>query len=106
MRALWRAIPPGPGFVLWDHDMVATFALYQKLEGRRPELFAGSPAALSWRGPRHAFEKQYGFDPLAGLEPLNAERAARIPENIARQTPLPVRVFDLENQRLVEVPRP
>ena len=35
-----------------------------------------------------------------------AERAARIPENVARQTPLPVRVFDLENQRLVDVPKP
>lgn len=106
VRALWRAVPPGPGFVLWDHDMVATFALYQVLEGRRPDLFAGSPATLSWRGPRHVFEKKYGFDPLAGLEPLNAERAARIPENLARQTPLAVRVFDLENQRLVEVPKP
>jgi hypothetical protein len=106
MRALWAKVPPGPGFVLWDHDMVATFQIYQRLEGQRPELYAGSTATLSWPAPRRAFERSYGFDPLAGLTPLTAARAARIPENISRQTPYPVRIFDLEHQRLIEVPKP
>ncbi len=104
MRTLWAAIPPGPAFVLWDHDMSATFAIYQNLEKSRPEIFAGSPATLSWAGPRRAFQRRWGFDPLAGLEPLTAEKALLIPANLARQTPHPVLVFDLEQRRLVPVP--
>jgi len=106
MRALWEKVPPGPGFLLWDHDMATTFQIYQRLEGRRPDLFAGSTMTLSWPPPRRAFARRYGFDPLAGLDPLTTARAARIPENMSRQTPLPVRIFDLEHQRLVEVPKP
>ena len=106
MRAMWAAIPAGPAFVLWDHDMVSTFQIYQRLEHQRPEIFAGSPATISWPGPRRAFASRFGFDPLAGLVPLTLAKAQRIPENISRQTPFPVMVFDLEHRRLVPVPKP
>ena len=106
MRATWARIPAGAGFVLWDHDMAATFQVYQLLEGQRPELFAGNPATLSWPAPRRAFHKRYGFDPLAGLDPLTAARALQIPANMARQTPLPVTVFDLYQQQVTTLPKP
>jgi len=106
MRATWDRIPPGPGFVLWDHDMASTFQVYQRLEGRRPELMAANPATLSWPAPRRAFRERFGFDPLAGLEPLTAARALEIPSNINRQTPLPVAIFDLHGQQVVTLPKP
>lgn len=106
MRATWSRIPQGPGFVLWDHDMAATFQVYQLLEGQRPELFAGNPATLSWPAPRRAFRDRFGFDPLHELEPLTAARALQIPANMSRQTPLPVTVFDLSRQQVTMLPKP
>jgi hypothetical protein len=85
--------------------MAATFQVYQLLEGQRPELFAGNPATLSWAAPRRAFRERYGFDPLAGLEPLTAARALQIPVNMARQTPLPVTLFDLSRQQVTTLPK-
>jgi len=46
--------------------------------------------------PRAGFERRFGFDPLAGLAPLNAAKVATIPENVNRRTRLPVIVLDLE----------
>ncbi len=106
LRELWSRIPEGPGIVLWEHDMAAVFGVYQRLEGRRPELFAGNPATLSWPKPRRAFRARFGFDPLEGLEPLTRERAARVPENLSRLTSLPVTILDLGAMRVETLGRP
>ena len=75
-------------------------------EVARAPVATDATSATAVTAPAPAADTRARHNPLAGLEPLTAERAARIPENVARQTPLPVRVFDLENQRLVDVPKP
>ena len=93
-HAAWRAIPAGEGIVLWRDDMVPLVRGYQLLDGERTDLYVQDPYTLTWPGPRRAFTARFGFDPLAGMGAITARNLDRIPENINRQTPLPVFLFD------------
>ena len=107
VHALWDALPERDAIVLFRHDMLPALRGYQLLDGEKPDLYVQDPYALTWAGPRRAFTARFGFDPLAGLLPVTAAKLAHIPENINRQTALPVFVFD-QSQRelrpLVKVP--
>ena len=106
VRKMWSAIPPGPGIVFWADDMYARLVQYQMLDGERPDLWVGHPFTLTTQGRREMFQRQFGFDPLAGLDlrvppadsPLrpaaNENLVEAIEANVNRQTPLPVVVFD------------
>lgn len=95
VRTAWRSIGSGPKIVLWRDDMVPVLRGYQLLERERPDLYVQDPYALTWPEPRRAFTTRFGFDPLGGMGPLTARNLDGIAENINRQTPLPVIVFDV-----------
>jgi len=106
IRALWASLPSGPCLVFWRHDMATTLRVFQILERSRADVYAQNPDALTWPGPRRDFERRFGFDPLAGLEPLTAEKVAAIPDNVNRLTRLPVVLFDLEGITLHTLDKP
>jgi transmembrane protein TMEM260 (protein O-mannosyltransferase) len=100
VHGLWRTLPEREAIVLFRHDMLPALRGYQLLDGERPGLYVQDPYALTWAGPRRAFVARFGFDPLAGLLPVTARKLALIPENINRQTALPVYVFDQSQQAI------
>jgi len=93
IHAAWRALPDEDAIVLWRHDMAAVLRGYQLLDREHPRLYVQDPNALTWVRPRREFAARFGFDPVEGLLPLNANTPALIPENINRRTALPVFVF-------------
>jgi hypothetical protein len=99
VREEWRSLPDAGAIVLWRHDMVPVLRGYQLLEGEKVGLYVQDPYALTYEGPRRAFTTRFGFDPVAGLEPITAAKLALIAENINRQTALPVFVFDQSTTR-------
>ena len=97
----WHAIPFERGIVLWGDDRSSRLFVFQLLERDRPQLIAANPNMLTWSVARVAFARQTGTDPLAGLEIRTRQDVARIPENIRRQTALPV----VEFPRMIELVR-
>jgi hypothetical protein len=103
---LWSSIPFDRGFVLWRDDRYMTLLTYQLFDRDRPEIFVTDPNALSWKQTRERVIRRFGFDPLAGLTPLTYAKAPLIPENVNRQTPLPVVIFDTSQDSLRPLPKP
>lgn len=106
VRKMWSAIPPGPGFVFWADDMYTKLVQYQMLDGERLDLWVGHPFTLTTLGRRQRFQREFGFDPLDGVDlrvppadsPLRPAADENLVESIEasvnRQTRLPVIVFD------------
>lgn len=94
LHARWRALPFERGFVILGTDYHVRLMLWQQLAGEHPGLAVVDPAMLTWPPPRRAFERRFGFDPLAGLELRDDGDLPLIAPNIARQTPLPVIDFE------------
>ncbi len=90
VRAAWEAIPFREAIVLWQDDMYVRLRAYQLLDGEKPGLYVENPNMLTWSGPRHAFEKRFGFDPLAQLALRTDADLAFVPMNIKRLTEVPV----------------
>ncbi|MEO5618244.1 MAG: DUF2723 domain-containing protein [Candidatus Eisenbacteria bacterium] len=93
IRAAWQAVPFDRGIVLWGDDHLHRLKVFQLLEGSRTELYVESPDALSWPLPRAAFERRFGFDPLAGRVPRTAADIARVPGIIRASAVVPVVEF-------------
>ncbi len=68
VHAAWRTIPYERGVVLWRNDLYTRLLGYQLLDGERPGLDVENPTLFTWPGPRGAFERRWGVDPLAGLD--------------------------------------
>jgi hypothetical protein len=94
VRERWRSLPDRPAIVLWRHDMLPALRAWQLLQGEKPALYVEDPYALTWTVPRRGFAARFGFDPVAGLQPLTGARLARLPDHINEHTALPVFVFD------------
>ena len=92
-RAAWRSIPFERGIVLWRDDHYQRFKALQLLEGQRPGLFVDSPDMLIWPSRRRAFQRRFGFDPLAGLTLRTPDDVAQVAENIRRHASVPVLVL-------------
>jgi hypothetical protein len=92
-RRAWRAIPFDRGIVLWRDDHYQRFVALQLLEGQRPDLYVESPDMLIWPARRAAFQRRFGFDPLAGLELRRPEDIGLIAGNVRRLAKVPVLVL-------------
>lgn len=90
LHARWRALPIEHGIVIWTTDDHVRLRVWQLLEGEHPGVAVVDPAMLTWPAPRRAFERRFGFDPLAGLELRDDSQLPLVGPNIARQTGLPV----------------
>jgi len=100
IRAAWHAIPFERGFVLWQDDHAHRLRIFGLLERDRPGLDVENPNWLTWTAARARFASRFGFDPLAGLVPRTMADVARIPDNIRRQTSLPVADFPVFIERV------
>ena len=101
VHALWESIPVERGIVLWPDDMSVVLKAYQILDGERRGLDVENPALLAWHGPLESFRTRFGFDPLEGLRPLSTESSPLIPQNMNRQTRIPVIVFDRDRDTVI-----
>jgi hypothetical protein len=94
LHARWRALPIERGIVVWTTDDHMRLVAWQVLAGEHPAVTVVDPAVLTWPAPRHAFERRFGFDPLAGLTLRANAGLSDVGPNIARQTGLPVIDFE------------
>jgi len=107
VHRLWRELPAGPGFVLWNDDMVSLLRGYQLLAGEKPQLEVVHPVHLTQDWPRAQFVARHGFDPISRAEiaaaaasvhphdmrELSTMMAGAIALRINAHSPLPVLVF-------------
>lgn len=99
LRSMWTSIPADEGIVLFADDMSARLREYQLFHGERPQLDVVNPVALGGATARAAFERRYGFDPLADARPAAGTGSAEpiadtVARTIRRRSTIPVFVFD------------
>jgi len=93
LHRAWHSVPFDRGIVLWTDDYCNRLLVFQLLEKDRPDLVAANPNRLTWPAGRLAFARRTGIDPLAGLDTAAVVDPARIPDNIRRQSAVPVIAF-------------
>jgi hypothetical protein len=112
VRAMWRAIPPGPGVVFWNDDMFQRLRAIQLLEGERTDLDVQFVDAFGSAVARSRFRERHGFDPLDGLPPDLLSRV-RLDEyyravmwNVNRLSAGPVYEFDAQRRAVRAIRKP
>jgi hypothetical protein len=93
VHAAWAQIPFERGILFWQNDMYSRLRAYQLLGGEKTSLYVENPSLLTWPGPRAAFTRRFGFDPLEGVELRSEADLPRIADNVGRRTSLPVADF-------------